>query len=75
MHAVRWIQTDAFSIRLRRVIDHLVHVSWTEILARAAEFFYAARVANVGVVNDQVRGLVLFMLGAGMIEIGELVKG
>src|SRR5262249_47008737 len=28
----------------------------------------------VGVVNDQVRRLILFVLGAGMIEIGQLVE-
>ena len=59
---------------LRGVVDHLVHVGRTEILARAAEFFHAARVADVGVVNDQVRGLVFFVLGAGVIEVGELVE-
>ena len=47
----------------------------TKILAGAAEFFYAARVADVGVLNDQVRRLVFFVLGAGVVEVGELVEG
>ncbi len=64
-----------FAVRLRGVVHHLVDICGTEILARAAEFFYAARVADIGVVNDQVRGLVFFVLGAGVIEVGELVEG
>ena len=75
VHAVRRVQADAFAVRLRRVVHHLVDVRRTEILARAAEFFHAARVADVGVVNDQVRGLVFFVLRAGVVEVGELVEG
>ena len=75
MHAVRRVQADALAVRLGGVVDHLVHVGRTEILARVAEFFYAARVADVGVMNDQVRGLVFFVLGAGVVEVGELVEG
>ena len=57
------------------VVHHLVHVGRTEILARIAEFLYAARVADVGVVNDQMRRLVLFVLRAGVVEVGQLVEG
>ena len=57
------------------VVDHLVDIGRAEILARIAEFFYAARVADVGIVNDQVRRLVFFVLGAGVVEVGELVEG
>ena len=42
---------------------------------RTAEFLHAAGVADVGVVDDQVRGLVFLVLGAGVIEVGELVEG
>ena len=73
--AIRWIQADAFAVGLRAVVHHLVNIRRTEILARVAEFFHAARVADIGVVNDQVRGLVFFVLGAGVVEVGELVEG
>ena len=74
MHAVRWVQADALAIRLRRVVQHLVNIGRTEVLAGAAEFFYAALVADVGVVNDEVRGLIFFVLRAGVVEIGQLVE-
>ena len=74
MHAVRRVQADAFSVGLAGVVHHLVNICRAEILAGAAEFFYAARVADVGVVNDQVSRLVFFVLGAGVIEVGKLVE-
>ena len=40
-----------------------------------AVFLHAARVADVRVVDDQVRRLVFFVLRAGVIEVGELVEG
>ena len=44
------------------VVDHLVDIGRAEELAGVAEFLHAARVADVGVVNDQVRGLIFFVL-------------
>src|SRR5882724_6826821 len=41
VYAVRWIQTDAFAIGLRWVVDHLIYICRTKILTRTAEFFYA----------------------------------
>src|SRR5271156_1341408 len=55
--AVARVQADAFAIRLTRVVDHFIDVGGTEILAGAAEFLYTARVADVGIVDNQVRGL------------------
>src|SRR5579862_715443 len=75
VHAIRRVQADALSIGLGGIVHHFVYVGWAEILARVAKFLYASRVANVGVVNDQVRRLVLFMLGAGVVKVGELVEG
>ena len=74
MHAVRWVQADALAIRLRRVVQHLVNIGRTEVLAGAAEFFYAALVADIRVVNDEVRGLIFFMLRARVVEIGQFVE-
>ena len=48
---------------------HFIHVGWW-----AAEFFDSG-CCNIGVVNHQMRGLVFFMLGAGVVEIGQLVEG
>ena len=75
MHAVGRIQADALAVRLTGVLDHFVDVRRTEILARTAKFLHAARVADVGVVDDKMRRLVFFMLGAGVVEIGELIEG
>src|SRR5207249_1026802 len=75
VHAVRWIQADALSVGLRGVINHFINIRWTEVLARAAKFFNAALIANVSVLNDQVCGLIFFMLRTRVIKIGELVEG
>ncbi len=72
--AVGRVQADALAVRLGRVFDHFIDVRGTEILAGAAEFFHAFRVADVGVVDDQVRRLVFFMLRAGVVEVGEFVE-
>ena len=74
MHAVRRVQADTFAVRLRGIVHHLVYICRTEILAGAAEFLYATRVADVGVMNDQMCGLVFFVLGAGVIEVGEFIE-
>jgi hypothetical protein len=75
VHAVRWIQADALSVGLGGIINHFVNIRWAEVLARAAELFNAALIANVGVLDDQMRGLIFFMLRAGIIKVGELVEG
>src|SRR6185295_7033307 len=75
MHAVRRVQADALSVGLAGVVHHLVNICRTEILAGAAEFFYTARIANVSIVDHQMSGLVFFMFGAGVVEVGELVEG
>src|SRR5579863_9745109 len=62
VHAIRRIQADALAVWLLRVIDHFVHIRRTEILTRIAELFHTASIADVGVVNDQMRRLVFFML-------------
>jgi hypothetical protein len=64
VYAIRGVQADALAVGLARVVEHLVDVGGAEILARAAEFFHAARVADVRVIDDQVRGLIFFMLRA-----------
>ncbi len=74
MYAVRWIQTDALAVGLARVVDHFVDVGWTEILARAAVFLHALCIADIRIVDDEMRRLVLFVLRAGVIKIGQLVE-
>ena len=44
------------------------------MLARTAEFFDAAAVAHIGIANYQVRGLIFFVSGAGMVEVGKFVE-
>src|SRR5439155_3276389 len=74
VHTVRWIQADALAVRRSGIIEHLVNISRAEVLARTAVFADAPRLANVRVVDDQVRGLILFMLRAGMVEVSEFVE-
>src|SRR5882672_1960056 len=74
VNAIRRVQANALRVGLSGVVNHFVDIGRAEILARVTEFFYAPRIADVGVVNDQVRGLVLFVLGAGVIEVGKLVE-
>jgi hypothetical protein len=74
VNTVRRIQADAFSVRLRGIVDHFIYVGWAEILTGTAEFLNAASVANVGVVNHQMRGLVFFVPRAGVVEVGEFVE-
>ena len=45
------------------------------MLARAAVFANAARVADIGIAIDQVRRLIFFVLRPRMIKIRELVEG
>jgi len=45
------------------------------VSTRVAEFLGAARVADVGVVDDEVSRLVFLVLGTGMVKIGELIEG
>src|ERR1022692_3213021 len=73
--AIGRVQADALAVGLGRIVDHFVDIGGAEILAGTAEFLHAARVANTRVVDNQVRGLVFFVLGAGVVEVGELVEG
>src|ERR1039458_387641 len=75
MHTVRGIQADALAMGGGTVVHHLVDVRGAEVLARAAELFYATVITDVGVLNQQMRRLILFVLGPGMIEVGEFVEG
>src|SRR5690242_15060121 len=75
VHAVGWVQADAFSVWSCRVVEHLVDIGGTEVLAGAAEFLDAALLADVGVVNDKMSRLVFFVAGSGVVEIGELIEG
>ncbi len=74
MYAVRWIQADALAVGLGWVIHHFINVGRAEVLAGAAEFLHAARVANIRIVNHQMRRLIFFMLRAGVIQISQLIE-
>ena len=58
MHAVGGIQADALAVGSGCVVDHLIDVCGTKILAWAAEFFDATVVADVRIVNNQMSGLI-----------------
>ena len=75
MHAVRGIEVDFQAAGRVLRLHHFVDVCRAEILARIAELGDAAFVADRSVVNDQVCGLVFFVLRARVIQIGQLIEG
>ena len=54
---------------------HFVHGGRAKILAGIAVLHRAALVADVGVGNEQVAGLILFILCARVVNVRELVEG
>ena len=74
MHAVRRVQMDFLSLRCVGRLDHLVHICRAEVLARTAVLLNTTRVADVGVVNYEMRRLILFVLRSRVIEVGQLVE-
>ena len=54
---------------------HHVNRSRAKILAGIAVLHRAALVADVGVGNEQVAGLILFILCARVVNVRELVEG
>ena len=73
MHTVGRVQADTLAVWLLGVLDQFVDVCGTEILAGTAEFLDAPLVADVGILDDQMRRLIFFVFGAGVVEVGELV--
>ena len=74
MDTVGEVHRDLFCAGHIRSFDHLVNLCRTEMLAGISVFDRAARIADVGVVNDKMRGLVVVVLGSGVIDISELVE-
>src|SRR5882724_13492803 len=60
--AVGGVQADALAVRRARVVQHFVHIRRAEILAWAPELFHAALIADVRIVDYQMRRLILFVL-------------
>ena len=56
-------------------LHHFVHGGRAEVLAGVAELDGAAVVADVGVVDQQVRRLVFLVLGRRVKDVGEPVEG
>src|SRR5215467_10787625 len=77
VHAVGRVQMDAFAPGRVGACGflHLIDVGRAEILAGIAELGHATGVADVGIGDDQVRRLVFLVFGAGVVKIGQLVKG
>ena len=74
MHAVGGIDLEASAPAVLAGND-LVHVGRTETLAGTSELLRTTLLADPGVGNPQVRGLVLLVSGSGKIDVGELVEG
>ena len=78
--ALQCTQLDGFRLMLLPFgctgsSTNLVDVGRAKILARDSEFLDTPLVANIGVVDDQVRRLVFFVFRARMVEVGQLVEG
>ena len=75
MHAIRWIQADALAVGLQ--LSHPpFRKRWPDrISGMGCRILLRSVVADVGVVNDQVRRLIFLVLGARVIEVGQLVEG
>ena len=71
---IRCVEVNFLPARSVRRFHHFIHARGTEILAGVAKLRHASFIANVGVVNHQVRRLVFFMLGARVIDVGQLVE-
>jgi hypothetical protein len=71
VHAVGKIDLQASRIP---VLNHFVHGSGTEELAWIAIFVRASGMANVGLQDLQVTGLVFVVRSAGIVNVRQLVK-
>jgi len=58
----------------KRAIDRFVNVGHAEVQSRAAELVEAGQFANVGVPDDQMRGLIFFVTGSVVVLVGELIE-
>ena len=72
MHTVGRVQPQLFA---PFGFDHLIDRRGTKILARVAVLGYAAVGANVSILDQQVDGLIFFVAGAGVVDVGHLVEG
>ena len=76
-HVLQWTQFDALICSFLRAVagvHHLVDVRRTEARARIAVLLAAARAADVGVVDDQVRRLILGVPRARVVHVGQPVE-
>ena len=72
VHAVRGV--DLQLLGAVAGVDHLVDVGRAEARARVAVLLAAAGPADVGVVDDQVRGLILGVARARVVDVGQPVE-
>ena len=74
MHAVGSVQVDLLAAGDIRGFNHLIDIRRTEVLAGVAVLSDAAGVADVSVVNHEMRWLIFLMFGAGVIKVRKLVE-
>jgi len=69
---------DAFgadgACRRALFVNHFIDIRGAKCV-QGLRILWATRVANVGVMDHEMRWLVFFVLGAGVVEVGELVEG
>src|SRR3974390_3693782 len=74
VYAVGRVQVDLYAAWRVTGFDHLINARRTEILAGVAVLLHAALIADRGIADDQVCGLVLFVLRSGIIDVGQFVE-
>src|SRR6516165_5283541 len=56
-------------------LNHFIDAGGTEILAGVAVFAHTTLVAHVGVVDNEMSRLVFLVLGARVVDVGQLIEG
>jgi len=72
--AVRRVQADALAVRLASSHPPFRTRSRDRNSDKGCRILSRSRVCNIGVVDDQMRGLILFMLGARVVKVSELIE-
>src|SRR5438046_504594 len=75
VYAVGEVHRDLFCAGHIGSLNHFVNFGGTEVLARIAVLDSTACVADVSVMDDEVHRLIVIVLSARMIDIGELIEG
>src|SRR5690242_5960177 len=71
MHAIRSVNLQTI---LSLFLNHFIHGSWAEILARVAVLSTAPAIANAGVGDHEVAGLIFLMPSARVEDVSKRIE-